>query len=170
MKKILILSALLLAGAALRAQNLNPVVEVTNAYAREATGIEKPSQLMDLPDSIYKFNLSFDYSVTNPTYKGAYEFHPYLVQMKPGARLSPEQKFYLRAGAGYSLHPELDLVWNPVRKENFRMNLYATHQSYVGKYRMLTMPDPDFTWDGGSMDHTGLRGQTALGAEVQRCA
>ena len=89
-KKILILSALLVAGAALRAQNLNPVVEVTNAYAREATGIEKPSQLMDLPDSIYKFNLSFDYRVTNPTYKGAYEFHPYLVQMKPGARLSPE--------------------------------------------------------------------------------
>ena len=41
MKKTLILSALLVSAAA-TAQNLNPVVEVTNIYAREATGIEKP--------------------------------------------------------------------------------------------------------------------------------
>ena len=42
MKKELILSAFLLAAGAAYAQNLNPVVEVTNVYAREATGIEKP--------------------------------------------------------------------------------------------------------------------------------
>ena len=53
MKKTLILSALLVSAAA-TAQNLNPVVEVTNIYAREATGIEKPEQLRALPDSVFR--------------------------------------------------------------------------------------------------------------------
>ena len=89
MKKVLIISALLVSAVA-GAQNLNPVVEVTNVYAREATGIEKPEQLLPLPDSVFKFNLDFDYSVKSTPYKGAYEFNPYLVQMRPSARLSRE--------------------------------------------------------------------------------
>lgn len=164
MKRFFTISALVLAAAVLKAQTVNPVVEVTNTYAREATGIEKPSQLMDLPDSVYKFNLDFDYSVTNPTYKGAYEFHPYLVQMRPGARLAPEQHFYLNAGAGYTLHPELDLVWNPVRKENFRMNLYASHNSYWGQFRQMALKDNAFVWDGAASLGSGTRSESAAGA------
>ena len=113
MKKIIISAAPAYGQRPPFAQNLNPVVEVTNTYAREADGIEKPAQLLPVPDSVYSFNLDMDYSVRNTPYQGSYEFKPYLVQLRPGARLSGEQKLYLKAGAGYSLHPELDLVWDP---------------------------------------------------------
>ena len=168
MKKVLTIAALLLEGMAV-AQNLNPVVEVTNIYAREATGIEKPEQLLPLPDSVYKFNLDFDYSVKSTPYKGAYEFNPYLVQMRPSARLSREQTFYLNAGAGYRMHPELDVVWNPVRKENFRLNLYATHRSYMGHFRNIAQQGEADTW-AWDWDRTmkadgGVNARTRAGAD-----
>ena len=130
-----VLSALgaLLCAAAF-AQNLNPTVEVTNAYAREASGIEKPSQLLELPDSVFRFNLDFDYSVNETPYRGAYEFTPYLVQTRPQARPRREGTLYLRAGAGYSLHPELNVVYTPVQTQKLRLNLYGDHHSYIGTY------------------------------------
>lgn len=164
MKKELIISALLLAAGAAYAQNLNPVVEVTGVYAREATGIEKPSQLKALPDSVFKFNLDFDYSVKSTPYKGAYEFNPYLVTMRPGARLSGEQKLYLKAGAGYSLHPEVDFVWNPLRTQNFRLNVYAQHNSYIGSYRNIAKQDGVYTWDG-SLKGNGVSARTRAGMD-----
>lgn len=163
MKKTLLISALLLSAAA-TAQNLNPVVEVTNIYAREATGIEKPEQLRALPDSVFKFNLDFDYSVKSTPYKGAYEFNPYLVQLRPSARLSGEHTLYLKAGAGYSLHPELDVVWNPVRKDNFRVNLYVSHNSYLGGYRNIALQDGQFTYDGTLLGK-GMGSRSLAGAD-----
>ena len=74
-------------------------------------------------------------------YQGAYEFKPYYVQLKPSPKPVTEEKFYLRLGAGYTLHPELDLVWSPVRKEQFRMNVYATHHSYFGRYHGFNLGD-----------------------------
>lgn len=163
MKKILLIPALLLSAAA-TAQNLNPVVEVTNIYAREATGIEKPEQLRALPDSVFKFNLDFDYSVKSTPYKGAYEFNPYLVQLRPSARLSGEHTFYLKAGAGFTVHPELDVVWNPVRKNNFRVNLYASHNSYFGQYRGIEKQDGMFGNNGYSLG-TGIGSRSKAGAD-----
>ena len=165
MKKELIISALLLAAGAAYAQNLNPVVEVTGVYAREATGIEKPSQLKALPDSVFKFNLDFDYSVKSTPYKGAYEFNPYLVTMRPGARLSGEQKLYLKAGAGYSLHPEVDFVWNPLRTQNFRLNVYAQHNSYIGSFRNVSKQDGIYTWDG-TVKGNGVNARTQAGMDL----
>ena len=115
-------------------QNLNPTVEVTNAYEGGAASIVKPAQRMAVPDSVMKFNLDFDYSVFDKPYEGAYEFQPYYVQLRPTPAPSPEEKFFLRLGAGYTLHPELDLVWTPLRQEKFSLNVYATHRSYFGRY------------------------------------
>ena len=115
-------------------QNLNPTVEVTNAYQGGASSIAKPAQQMAVPDSVTRFNLDFDYSVFEKPYQGAYEFTPYYVQLKPTPKPSTTEKFYLRTGAGFTLHPELDLVWTPIMKEKFRMSVYATHQSYFGRF------------------------------------
>ena len=165
MKKVFIISALLIGGVA-GAQNLNPVVEVTNVYAMEASGIEKPGQLLPLPDSVFKFNLDFDYSVKSTPYKGAYEFSPYLVQMRPSARLSGERKFYLRAGAGYGFHPEVDVVWNPIRKDNFRLNLYATHNSYMGRFRRITIQENVVDWNREMQADRGINARTEAGADL----
>lgn len=134
MKRTFISAAGLLFCAAAFAQNLNPTVEVTNAYAREASGIEKPSQLLEVPDTLYHFNLDFDYAVNETPYRGAYEFTPYLVQTRPQARPRREGTLYLRAGAGYSLHPELNVVYTPVQTQKLRLNLYGDHHSYIGTY------------------------------------
>ena len=115
-------------------QNLNPTVEVTNAYEGGASAIAKPLQQMAVPDTVTRFNLDFDYSVFEKPYQGAYEFTPYYVQLKPTPKPSTTEKFYLRAGAGFTLHPELDLVFTPVQKERYRMSVYATHKSYFGRY------------------------------------
>ena len=72
-------------------QNLNPTVEVTNAYQGGASSIAKPAQQMAVPDSVTRFNLDFDYSVFEKPYRGAYEFTPYYVQLKPRPSLPPRR-------------------------------------------------------------------------------
>ena len=143
MKQHILATALAAAVTALAyGQNLNPTVEVTNAYEGGASSIAKPAQQMAVPDSVTRFNLDFDYSVFEKPYQGAYEFTPYYVQLKPTPKPSTTEKFYLRAGAGFTLHPELDLVWTPVQKEKYRMSVYATHQSYFGRYHDFALGAP----------------------------
>ena len=145
-----IIATVLLAGVSALAygQNLNPTVEVTNAYEGGAGSIVKPLQKMAVPDSVTAFNLDFDYSVFEKPYQGAYEFKPYHVQLRPRPLLSTENSFYLKAGAGYTLHPELDLVWTPLRKERGQVDIYATHRSYLGNYHKIA-PADQMEEDGG---------------------
>ena len=164
MKKFIISAAALCVSAGLFAQNLNPVVEVTNTYAREADGIEKPSQLLAVPDSVYSFNLDMDYSVRNTPYQGSYEFKPYLVQLRPQPRPADEGTLFVRLGAGYGFHPEATVIWTPVRKGNFRLNVYGDHCSYIGKYRNITVQDNVLLPDG--TERFGKNLHSALGADA----
>ena len=159
--RLLISAALLLAGSAALAQNLNPTVEVTNTYQREASGIEKPAQKLSVPDSLYRFNLDFDYSVRSTPYKGAYEFEPYQVELRPMARPDGQGTLFLRGGIGYNAHPELTVVWTPLRKDHLRLNVYADHQSYLGQYRNIALQNGLFTADGTR--YTGCSAQTSAG-------
>ena len=149
-------------------QNLNPTVEVTNAYEGGASSINKPAQQMAVPDSVTRFNLDFDYSVFEKPYQGAYEFTPYYVQLKPSPKPSTTEKFYLRAGAGFTLHPELDLVWSPLQKEKYRLNVYATHHSYFGRYHQFgstTSPDNVVTVDKSGEKMDGFLADTKAGVD-----
>ena len=142
-----IFAAVLLAGVSALSygQNLNPTVEVTNAYEGGASSIVKPLQRMAVPDSVTTFNLDFDYSVFEKPYQGAYEFKPYHVQLRPRPVTSTENSFYLKAGAGFTLHPELDLVWTPLRKERGQIDVFAGHHSYFGRYHKFGQAtDPSF--------------------------
>lgn len=165
MRKTIISAAALLLSAAAIAQNLNPTVEVTNAYAREAGGIEKPSQLLSVPDSLYRFNLDFDYSVKETPYQGAYEFVPYLVQPRPTARPTGERTLYLRGGLGFTFHPELTAIWSPVKTERFRLGLFADHHSYIGRYHTIALDaDNRFTPDGTAWNGKDMR--STVGADA----
>ena len=148
--------ALLLSGAAVFGQNLNPTVEVTNTYEGTLSGLVKPQQPVHLPDSLTRFNLDFDYAVFENPYKGAYEFRPYMVQLRPTAAPSTENRFYLKAGAGYSMHPIVELLWTPVASKGFRVNLYADHHSYMGYYRGIS-PVMDTELGGNTFSDDGSR-------------
>ena len=155
---------LLAFGAGLRAQNLDPTVVVTNTYAQQAGVVEKPSQLMEMPDSVLRFNLDFDYSALSVPYRGAYEFKPYLVELRPTNRPSGESLLYVSGGAGYTVHPELDVIWNPVQKDFFKLNVYGSHRSYLGQYRNIGLQGGWFSHDGSYWGGANLRTVAGLNA------
>lgn len=127
------------------AQNLDPTVVVDRAYEGKLMEVHKPSLEMAVPDTVMRFDLDFDYSVFDNPYKGSYEFKPYLLSMKPDVASDGSGKFYLRAGAGYQLRPELDVVWSPVlsgKGTGLRLDVYARHRSYIGDYYLMTAGAP----------------------------
>ena len=136
MKRIIISIAIMVSAAfSSAAQNLDPTVEVSRRYEGKLMDVHKPVMEMTVPDSLYRFDLDFDYSVFDNPYRGSYEFNPYTMDMKPQARAFTPSRFYLNAGAGYTIHPTMDILWSPVFKSPFRMDVYGTHRSYVGDYR-----------------------------------
>lgn len=130
------IAAFCAAGLPSASQNLDPTVVVSRNYEGKLMEVHKPSLKMEIPDSVTRFDLDFDYSVFESPYKGSYEFSPYILTMRPASHASYAKKFYLRAGAGYHLHPTFDMIWSPsFIKKNFTMDVYATHRSYIGQYR-----------------------------------
>lgn len=130
---VLILSGLLACTAAF-AQNLNPTVEVTNAYQGKLMDVKRQDVPMAVPDSLLKFDWDFNYSVFENPYKGAYEFTPYMIEMKPDVTPSDARRFYARIGAGYSLHPEGVVYWNPQLGPKFTLSVYDRFKGYWGNY------------------------------------
>lgn len=123
----------------LSAQNLDPTVEVTREYEGKLMGADKPSLEMAVPDSVLRFDLDFDYAVYDNPYKGAYEFRPYELDMQPVRAPYRAGDLYMKVGAGFgpvalSVKPKFDMVWAPVARERFRMDVYAGHDSYFGRY------------------------------------
>lgn len=166
MKYIYLLSTAVMALASVGAyaQNLDPTVVVNRAYEGKLVDVHKPALEMDVPDSVTRFDLDFDYSIFDKPYKGAYEFNPYVLTMQPASSVLAPKKLYLKAGAGYSLHPTLDLVWSPVFKGALRMDVYANHRSYVGRYRsfrpddVMTGPVSIDRWMQTGGDHAHWKG------------
>lgn len=155
-KRILLASVLLFIFAAASAQNLDPTVVVSRDYEGKLMEVHKPKLDMAVPDSVLRFDLDFDYSVSDSPYKGAYDFTPYVLDMKPSAVVREAGMLYLNAGAGYQLHPELDLVWSPdLKSKSFRMNVFARHRSFAGQYWDIEPKGgaPGLLFDRGSSDY-----------------
>ena len=136
MKKILSAAAILVCAMSF-GQNINPTVEVTNTYQGDPSEVHKPQLGMAIPDSLMRFDMDFGYEVFEKPYQGAYNFKPYMLAMRPEKDAYRGKKLYLKAGAGYSLHPQLDFVFSPEQGGPFQMSVYAGHRSYFGKYNSL---------------------------------
>lgn len=134
MKRITFISIALACCASLAAQNINQSVQVTNDYVSRFTDINKNGVALAVPDSLYRFDYDFDYSVFETPYKGSYEFSPYMIQVTPESSAYDGSKLYVRAGAGFRDHPHLDVVYNPLVKENLALSVYNHGSGYHGKY------------------------------------
>lgn len=138
MKKAYFVSAALLMSAAVSfGQNFNPTVEVTNTYQGSPSEVQKPLLGMNVPDSLLRFDLDFDYEVFNKPYQGAYSFKPYMLNMRPAKDAWRGRQLYLKAGAGYTLHPQFEFVYSPEQSGPFQMSVYASHKSYFGNYHEI---------------------------------
>lgn len=143
------------------AQNFNPKVEVTNTYEGKVMDVRKQDIPMNVPDTLLQFEYNVTYSVFDNPYKGSYEFKPYMIEMRPDAKPSDEKKLFLRAGAGYPLHPELDFVFTPASHKPFRLNVYDTFRGYYGGFGSFTPEDfreagiGQFIWGKMDKSHQG---------------
>lgn len=138
MRKIYLVSAAMLMTAAVSfGQNFNPTVEVTNTYQGNASEVHKPLLGMNVPDSLLRFDLDFDYEVFEKPYQGAYSFKPYMLNMRPANDAWRGRQLYLKAGAGYTLHPRFEFVFSPEQSGPFQMSVYASHKSYFGNYHEI---------------------------------
>ena len=142
MKKTIIALATLALCAPLSAQNINQSVQVTNDYVGRFADFQKQGGALQVPDSLYRFDYHFDYSVFETPYKGSYEFTPYEIRVTPEARLYDGRQLYLRAGAGYTLHPQLTAAWQALTREDLSVGVFAEAGGYAGMYRRFKTSDP----------------------------
>ena len=130
---LLLFAALIAVPWALSAQDgRNQTVVVTNKYDFDSSSREKTRIEMALPDSLTVFEKNFSYSVFDKPYAGAYDFHPYNLNLKPVSSPVGNRKFWMNAGIGYSLYPEFDLVYEPFRGPRASFGIYARHRSFAG--------------------------------------
>lgn len=167
--RCLSVAVLVAAGFSATGQNLDPTVVVDRAYEGKLMEVHKPLLEMAVPDTVMRFDLDFDYSVFENPYKGSYEFNPYLLSMKPSAASDVTGKFHLRAGAGYQLRPELDMVWSPKIKGEgspLQVDVYARHRSYVGNYHELS-ESSGYKYNGVFLN---TRAGVSLGYDMKKSA
>ena len=140
MRKKLYISVLVFAafGYLAGAQGFDPTVEVSRTYESTLKHTPKPIPDMAVPDSLLRFDLDFDYSVFDRPFKGTGDYKPYLLDLRPQPNAYRGKKLYLKAGLGYTLHPELDFVYSPDAGKKSTVNIYASHRSYFGKNRYKT--------------------------------
>lgn len=133
--------SLMLIPSLMTAQNskLNPTVQVTNDYNNSLKEIDKAVKPVYVPDSLYKFDLNFDYSGFENPYKGNDDFNPFLTELDLQKRAFQSKRFYLKAGAGYTLRPELEAVWTFNPDSRFKVSTYASHRSYFGTYNRVAL-------------------------------
>ena len=140
MKKLVstALSLLTLSCALVSAQTFNPRVEVENTYEGKIIEAGKQALPMTVPDSLYKFQYKLDYTIFDNPYRGSYQFQPYKIEMKPDAVPSAARKLFVNLGAGWSLHPEVDLVWSPAfRSQPLKMSIYDRFRGFWGNYGLM---------------------------------
>ena len=119
----------------LAAQNINQSVQVTNDYVTRFADFQKQGPALQLPDSLLRFDYDFDYSVFETPYRGSYEFSPYRIDVTPEARLYDGSRFFLRAGAGYTFHPQFELAWQMLQEKDFAIGVFGEAGGYAGNYR-----------------------------------
>ena len=162
MKRINLAIAVMALCAPLSAQNINQSVQVTNEYESRFSDFQKTGPSLQVPDSLYRFDYSFDYSVFETPYKGSYEFSPYRISVTPEARLYDGSKFFLRLGAGYTIHPQFEMAWQMFQSQDFAIGVFAEAGGYAGKYSRRGAADPFSGHD--------LSGRVGLGGQYLRPA
>jgi len=141
----------------LAAQNINQSVQVTNDYVTRFADFQKLGPALQAPDSLLRFDYDFDYSVFETPYKGSYEFSPYRIEVTPEARLYDGGKFFLRAGAGYSFHPQFELAWQMLQEKNFSIGIFGEAGGFAGRYRRRGLE--------GTLSGHDLNGRIGLGGQ-----
>lgn len=155
MKKTIFAAILILCAASAAAQTFNPRVEVTNTFEGKVMDAQKQGVSMAVPDSLLQFQYKLDYSVFDNPYNGSYDFQPYRIAMVPDPVLPDNKHLYVNLGAGYTIHPEADLVFTPsFRNKPFTLSLYDTFRGYYGPYGHQSVTDYALLFKVGDIERS----------------
>ena len=160
------LFACTLFAAAQNSSSLNPTVQVTNAYVGRLLQADRPQQEPVVPDSLRHFDLDFDYTGFENPYRGNSEFNPYFTDLELAPTVLSTKRFYLKAGAGFTMHPELDFAWTVKQKGGFKMGVYALGNAYWGQYATVDNLSGSSLLPGSS-DYSGYEGRAKAGIDAR---
>ncbi|MBQ0024621.1 MAG: TonB-dependent receptor [Bacteroidales bacterium] len=101
----------------------------------------KPVIPSSVPDSLQRFDVTFDYSIFNRPYSDLYEFNPYesISLETVGPNRAPI--FYAKLGAQYPFMPSGELYLQSRPKNGFCFGMHAMHDSFVGKVPDVLLED-----------------------------
>ena len=116
------------------------VIDVTSTYEAAPPEVKKAELPMAVPDSLLRFDLDYNYSVFDSPYQGSRSFKPYYIGIQPVAA-QQRKVLYVKAGAGYTLRPTLDVVYTP--ESRFNVAVTARHDSYIGRWKTLDVLEED---------------------------
>lgn len=132
--------------------------------------ISKPQLPAGTPDSLARFDLTFDYSIFNRPYAELYEFNPHDVLQLDTVGPNDVPFFYAKLGSQYPLIPTAELYFQTKPKRGFGMGLYANHNSFYGsRPNVTTSSDVDiFRMNnsvGGAVTYDWETGEFMLDAQ-----
>lgn len=157
MKKIFSIGIVIFAALPLMAQNsvLNQTVTVVNSFDNKLVNMERQINKLPVPDSLYHFDLNFDYSGFDTPYKGGTEFNPFFTDLEMSGRPYDGRKFYMKAGAGYVFAPFGSIYYTMKDQGKFKIGLHADGDGYLGSAghdgKAVSGFDARLDWKSGSM-------------------
>jgi hypothetical protein len=119
------------------AQKIDPTVSVSRDFDVNTENINKSKLPLLLNDSLYNFNLDFNYSIFDKKYTDLYKFSD-----TKSIELTPHRQSYLpifQAKLGYlsPLTPKGSLFFYPKLKNGVYFGIAANHSSFWGKLPLV---------------------------------
>ena len=132
--KIFPLAFALLYAATSGGQEIDPQVRVSRDYEANIINMVKPVPDYRVNDSIYRFDIKFDYALSSIRYEDMYEFTPLPFLEIPEDRKGTIPVFYSRIGFSYPTNPYGEIYFRPdLKTEKTDLLIYGKHNSFWHK-------------------------------------
>ncbi len=133
-KRLIAISIYLLAGllTAFAQGSIDSKVEVERSYEGDILRVAKMPLRTALNDSIFNFNLNFDYSTFYRPYSDLYELSSAVTAAPLVAGKIRHQWLYADISAAYPLSPKADIYIAPRLGNRFTLQMSYNHYSYWG--------------------------------------
>lgn len=132
-KLIIILLCLISFSANSQNQKIDPTVEVNRDFEGKIMEVHKSKLKSALADSLYNFNVRFNYSFFEKPYKDMYEFAPVESAKVPQLENTSRPDLIAKVGMGYPLAPQAEILYTPKLGNGNYLNIGGNFNLYKGK-------------------------------------
>ena len=131
-----------------QSQTIDPTVEVNRDFEGKIMEVHKGKLKSVLADSLYNFNVKFNYSFFEKPYKDMYEFAPVASAKVPQLENNNRPEIIAKAGMGYPLAPQAEVLYTPELDNGNYLNLGGNFNLYKGKVPSIQQVEgiPDNTY------------------------